>query len=221
MEIEKSIFTVRSKKPNFYVGAFHHKLVFGPVCGNPEVFEDLKSFQVEYCDYHKIYIDFFKIVKCVSGQSSEYNGSLTNRYQWKITDSKKKDEISIFSLRDDETVNDFSISFSLNEFNDLVYLITELCFLTLNLSFQNLTLFIEISKLQTEEILIFQNKEKLKKAIKALDADNKLNQMAIHLASEVISYNLDVIICVHKLRSFYNENLSFTNLNIKAMNECE
>ena len=62
MELRKSIFFLRSKKPNFYVAAFHHKLAFGPVSGEPEVFE-LQSFQVDYCDYHKIYIDFFQIVK--------------------------------------------------------------------------------------------------------------------------------------------------------------
>ena len=86
---------------------------------------------------------------------------------------------------------------------------------------QKLTFFVEISKFETDEFLSFQNNEKLKKAIKLLDKDNELDQMAIHFASQLISYNLDVIICVHKIRSFYNDKLSVTLLNIEAMNECE
>ena len=217
MELRKSIFSLCSKKPNFYVAAFHHKLVFGPVSGQPEVFE-VQSFQVDYCDYHKIYIDFFKIVKCLSGSQSESTGSLIDRYQWKITNVNNEVHI-LFIAKNEELF--FKISFSLNEFNDLVYLISELCFLTLNLSLQNLTFFLEISKCETDEILSFQNKEKLKKAIKLLDKDNELDQLGIYCASQLISYNLDVIICVHKLRSFYNEKASFTLLNIEAMNGCE
>ena len=217
MELRKSIFFLRAKKPNFYVGAFHHKLVFGPVSGEPQAFE-LQSFQVDYCDYHKIYVDFFQIVKCLSGQGSQSTGSLINHYEWKITKANNEIQILLIS-KNDELFS--KVTFSLNEFNDLVYLITELCFLTLNLSFQNFTFFVEISKLETDQILSFQNKEKLKKAIKLLDKDNELDQMGIHFASQLISYNLDVIICVHKLRSFYNEQSSLTLLNIKSINECE
>ena len=217
MELRKSIFSLRSKKPNFYVGAFHHKLIFGPVSGEPEVFE-VQSIQVDYCDYHKIYIDFFQIVKCLSGEASESSGSLAIHYEWKITNCNNEHQIAFISKNEEG----FSkIAFSLNEFNDLVYLLSELCFLTLNLSFQNLTFFVEISKFETERILSFQNKEKLKKAIKFLDKDNALDQMGVHFASQLISYNLDVILCVHKLRSFYNETSSLTLLNIEAMNECQ
>ena len=161
MELRKSIFFLRSKKPNFYVAAFHHKLVFGPVSGELEVFE-LQSFQVDYCDYHKIYVDFFQIVKCLSGQGqdSESTGSLMNHYQWKITNCNNEHQIAFISKNEEG----FSkIAFSLNEFNDLVYLISELCFLTLKLSFQNFSLFVEISKFETDKILSLQNKEKLKK----------------------------------------------------------
>ena len=217
MELRKSIFSLRSKKPNFYVGAFHHKLIFGPVSGEPEVFE-VQSIQVDYCDYHKIYIDFFQIVKCLSGEASESSGSLAIHYQWKITNCNNETQI-LFIAKNEEVFS--KIAFSLNEFNDLVYLISELCFLTLKLSFQNFSLFVEISKFETDKILSLQNKEKLKKTIKLLDKDNVLDEMGLHFASQLISYNLDVIICVHKLRSFYNEKLALTFLNIEAMNECE
>ena len=66
------------------------------------------------------------------------------------------------SLLNDTDAIKFSMSFNLNEFNDLLYLLTELCFLSLDLSFENLTIFHTFSNFQLPKLLTFQNKKILK-----------------------------------------------------------
>ena len=147
MELNKAIFSISSKKPDFFVSAFYHKLVFGPTFGNPQVFKIRECFEFDYSNYHKIYIGLFPIAKFLSGKSHVDHGDLLKRddisYKWKISENK---EIIFYIRGTEEDVNEFSIKFSDLEFNDLIYLLSELCFLTLNLHFDDLTLFINLSK---------------------------------------------------------------------------
>ena len=79
MEICKAIFSFRSKKPNFYASAFHYKLLFGPLSSDGQTYEELKCFEIEYCDYHQLYIGFFPILKCLSGKTDVKEGNFLNK----------------------------------------------------------------------------------------------------------------------------------------------
>ena len=163
MDINKAYFSFRSKKPNFVVSAFDHRLVFGPV--EAQCYQELKCFEIEYSDYHQLYIGFFPIVKFLSGKTEINEGSFLKKenvhYKWKVTAEAGQLEILLaISNVEEETnniANKFSITFNLNEFNDLIYLLTELCFLSLDLSFQNLTIFITLSNFELSTLLTFQS----------------------------------------------------------------
>ena len=228
MEVGKAIFSLRSKKPHFSVSAFHHRLIFGLVSSERQTYEELKCFEIEYSDYHQLYIGLFPILKCLSSKSDVYEGTFLNKencsYKWKVCRQETKLEIIFFILtKSDATENatKFSISFSLNEFNDLLYLITELCFLSLNLSFETLTVFQNLSNLDLSKLLTFQNKNNLKAHLQLMKNDINLSDLKLHCACEQVFYNLDVIICIHKLRLFYNDEHFLTRLNIQAMQQCE
>ena len=236
MEICKAIFSFRSKKPNFYASAFHYKLLFGPLSSDGQTYEELKCFEIEYCDYHQLYIGFFPILKCLSGKTDVKEGNFLNKnclyYKWKVSEaSEPKTEASepkiILYISKDisedttDITNKFSIAFSLNEFNDLLYLITELCFISLDLSIENLTIFHTFSNFELSKLLTFQKKDTLKTQLHLMKNDLNLSELKLHCTCELVFYNLDVIICIHKLRLFYNDKKFLTRLNITAMQECE
>ena len=227
MEIAAAIFSVRSKKLNFYVSAFKHRLIFGPV-SSKQVYEELKCFEIDYSDYHQLYIGFFPIIKFLSGKSDINEGTFLEKkcfsYTWKVSKQTTEAEISFFiSNTEDLTnlTNRFSIAFSLNEFNDLIYLLTELCFLSLDLNFENLTIFMKLSNFELSKLLTFQNKTTLKTELLQIKNDVNLSELKFHCSCELVFYNLDVIICIHKLRSIFNHNNFITQLNIQALEECE
>ena len=145
-------------------------------------------------------------------------------YKWKVSREEAKVEIILFILNEEDTTDNstkFSISFSLNEFNDLLYLITELCFLSLDLTFENLTIFLKLSNFELSKLLTFQNKTTLKTELLHIKNDVNLSELKFHCSCELVFYNLDVIICIHKLRSIFNHNNFITQLNIQALEECE
>ena len=224
MEVGKAIFTLQSKKPNFSVSAFRRRLIFGPLSSETQTYDKFKCFDIEYCDYHHLYIGFFPILKCLSGKSNVCEGNFLNKkslhYKWKVSREENEPEILLFLLNDTDVIN-FSISFTLNEFNDLLYLLTELCFLSLDLSFENLTIFHTLSNFQLSKLLTFQNKKILKEELQFMKNDLNLSELQLHCTCEQVFYNLDVIICIHKLRLFYNDENFLTRLNIKAIEECE
>ena len=118
------------------MSAFHHKLIFGPAFGNPQVFKTQECFEIDSSNYHKIYIGFFPIAKFLSGKSQVDHGELWKKdlmsYKWKINDR----QIILYITHPQESHfgnEKFSIMFTELEFNDLVYLISHLCFLSLNL----------------------------------------------------------------------------------------
>ena len=233
MEVGKAIFSLKSKKPHFYVTAFHHRLVFGPISSERQSYEDFKCFEIEYCDYHQLYIGFFPILKCLSAKSDIFEGNFLTKknlfYKWKVSyqatePEPTEPEIILFISNEPNTTDNatnFFISFNLNEFNNLLYLITELCFLSLDLSFEILTIFHTFSNLELSQLLTFQNKTRLKEQLQLMKNDINLSDLELHCACEQVFYNLDVIICIHKLRLFYNDENFFMKLNIKAMQDCE
>ena len=224
MEVGKAIFTLQSKKPNFSVSAFRRRLIFGPLSSETQTYDEFKCFDIEYCDYHHLYIGFFPILKCLSGKSNVSEGNFLNKkslhYKWKVSREENEPEILLFLLNDTDAIK-FSMSFNLNEFNDLLYLLTELCFLSLDLSFENLTIFHTFSNFQLPKLLTFQNKKILKEELQLMKNDINLSELQLHCTCELVFYNLDVIICIHKLRLFYNDENFLTRLNIKAIEECE
>ena len=229
MEVDKAIFSFRSKKVNFVASAFNHKLVFGPISseGEKEIYEELKCFEIEYGHYHNLYIGFFPLVKFLSGKSQTNESIFLERnnlsYKWKVSVSSQVEiepEIMLF-ISDTNDPNKFSITFSLNEFNDLIYLLTELCFLSLNLTFPNFTIFMTLSCLEFSKLLTFQNKNILRKELQEMNNDFNLSELKLHCTCELVFYNLDVIICIHKLRLLHNDKNFLTYLNIKAIEECE
>ena len=158
MEVDKAIFTMSSKKPHFFISAFRQKLIFGPLFGEPQSYIKFKCFEIDYSDYHKIYTGFFPILKFLAGKTNTDEGCFLENchYKWKSNCDSTLQEIvlSIWT----ENSEAFSINFTLYEFNDLVYLITELCFPSLGFPFETLTVFITLSKFELEKILSFMNK---------------------------------------------------------------
>ena len=229
MEFKKALFSIRAKKTNFYISAFDHKIVFGPVSIEDRVYEELKCFEIDYCDYYKLYISFFQIVKFLAGETPKHFGSILENYKWLIDKQGEMEPKIIFYIADDNGdlhLNDFEktfyIRFSLPEFNDLIYLLTEVCFISLNLNAKALNLFIKLSQMNLAEILSFQNKDNLQHQIKSFEPNGTdTNLIELHFITELAFYHLDVILCVHKLRAFFNPNKSLTFANINAMSECE
>ena len=228
MEVGKAIFSLRSKKPNFCVSALHYKLIFGPLSNETQTYEELKCFEIDYCDYHQLYIGLFPILKCLSGKSNVHEGNFLNKktlsYKWKVCPQLTEPEVVLMILNDAESIENlpkYSISFTLNEFNDLLYLLTQVCFLSLDLSFENLTIFHTLSNFELSKLLTFQNKKTLKQQLQDMKKDFNLSELQLHCTCEQVFYNLDVIICIHKLRLFYNDENFLTRLNIKAMQQCE
>ena len=227
MELKEAFFSIRAKKPDLFISAFDHKIVFGPV--NDRIYEDLKSFKIDYCNYHQLYIGLFNIVKYLAGETKKCCGSIFQRYKWLIQKKGLTEPNVIlyissaeYSITDDFNEQTFFISFSLTEFNDLIYLLTEVLFLSLNLSFKVLTFFIKLSKEQNlEEFQNFESKDKLQQQIKSYHHDGDWTPIDLHYATELAFYHLDVILCVHKLRTIYNIDKSITFCNIRAMMECE
>lgn len=213
MELNKAIFSIRAKKQDLYISAFKHKIVFGLV--KEEIYQEDKFFQFDFSIYHKIYIGFLPIIKFLCGESNENNGIFLKNddfsYKWSITKDLSNDFTTV-NLKS----GNFTLTFSLEELNDLVYLISEMCLISLGLSFENLTIFENLSILDINLLLSFQNKKKLKDQIRSL-ANNELSEMQLHFACELGHYNLDVIIAVHKLRSFFNNQKFSPLVNINEI----
>ena len=230
MEVDKAIFSIRSKKPDFFASAFRHRLIFGPLSSKAQTYEELKCFEIEYSDYHKLYIGFFPILKCLSGKTDVKEGTLLSKnslyYKWKVCTPKIEPEIILFisnSKEQDftEIADKFSITFTLIEFNDLLYLLTQLCFLSLDLSFEILTIFEIFSNFEVSKLLTFENKTTLKNQLQLMKNDFNISELKLHCTCELLFYNLDVIIAINKLRLFYNDKQLITHLNITAIQECE
>ena len=175
-----------------------------------------------------MYIGFFPIIKFICGKSGIVQGTILEKnsvdYKWKVSTHSTEPEISLFivNTQASNSITDiFSIAFSLNEFNDLIYLLTELCFLSLELTFENLTIFITLSNFELSKLLTFQNKTVLKKQLQEMKNAVNLSELKLHCSCELVFYNLDVIICINKLRSVYNDQKFITGLNIQALQECE
>lgn len=217
MEISKAIFSVRAKKEDFYVSAFKHKLVFGQVTEG--IYEEDKYFQFNFSVYHQIYIGLLPILKYLSGKSEENSGILLKYdnflYKWSVT-KESADGYPMISFES----QCITLNFSLEEFNDLVYLLSELCFISMDLSFQNLSIFEALSHFEINELLKFQDKKILKKQLK-LFLNDELSEMKLHFACELVFYNLDVIVLVSKLKSFFNEQKFICFLNLKRMIDFE
>ena len=84
-----------------------------------------------------------------------------------------------------------------------------------------MTIFHTFSNFQLPKLLTFQNKKILKEELQLMKNDINLSELQLHCTCELVFYNLDVIICIHKLRLFYNDENFLTRLNIKAIEECE
>ena len=220
MELEKAIISISSKKREFFVSAFHHKLIFGPAFGSPQSYKTKECFEIDSCDYHKIYVGLFPIAKFLSGKSQVDQGELWKKdlisYKWKISDR----QIILNRTDNANDENQFSIKFTELEFNDLVYLLSEVCFLSLNLDYDTFTVFTKLSKFELKDILTWQSKEKLKNQLQNFKSD-LLSEIKFHCLCELVYYNLDIIVCVHKLRLFHNENEFICHRNIKEILECE
>lgn len=228
MELSKAIFSVHSKKQDLFVSAFKYKVVFG-FLKDTLSYEEETSFQFEFSSYHKIYIGFFPIIKCISKKSNVKDGVLIQKenycYRWMINEGSSSITIHLSIQRTNKNSRNESqltlnLTLSLEEFNNLVFLISNMCLISLDLSYENFTIFETFSSFETDRILSCQNKDNLKQELANL-THPKITDVKLFIACELVFYNLDIIFCVHRLRSFVNEELLFSNLNIKQMLDCE
>jgi len=230
MEFHKAIFNIAAKKQDLFVSAFKQKVVFGQITES-SLYKEETSFVFDCSLYHKIYIGVLPIVKYLSKKSCIKVGTFLRKnnfcYHWLITEEGSMTTVHFcIENRTSDSVPDpqedileseqvtFILNLTLNEFNDLVYLICNMCLISLDLSYEYFSIFEKLSNLNETQILNCQNKQNLKKEVKALFND-QMTEMKLHFACELAYCYFDVIVSVHKLKSFFNEEKfsSVTNIN--------
>jgi predicted DNA-binding ArsR family transcriptional regulator len=187
--------------------------VFGVVFEG--LYEEDKYFLFDFAVYYQIYIGFLPIVKFLSGKSNRANGILLQHnnicYKWRITKESTDTCYNVIFESDN-----YSLNFSLEELNDLVYLITQTCFISLDLNYETLLVFETLSTSEVDKVLQFLDKKKLIAEMKSL-SNFELSEMKLHFVCELVYYNLDVIIGINKLKTLFNEKLFICQSNIQKI----
>lgn len=214
-----AIFSIGSKSCEVTVSAFEKKLCFGPLKQNR--FEAGQFFEIALNDVFDFFCALFYIVKSFTTKI-EANGLLIQKtaemkYTWRTLN--KENFVIAFNVETNETIQ-YQIEMTLLQFNDILFLISNLLIYCLTISCKERLMFQKILQLNLDQILKFKTETILAKYLQEQRTSFDLTEIEMYRYCLLIFYNLDVIVAIHNIKSLYNPALSVTQKNINQMLSC-
>ena len=219
MDPSRAFLTIGSKISDFYFSAFEYKIVCGPL--KEFSYHSSCSFEFTHLVYHKVFLTLFAIAKVLSGCSSFTSGIIcytkNGKYSWHCFDKNGSKFIQLKQTSGKKMCYQHEMS-DLG-FNEFVRIIGQLILPSLCLKETLFPLFRDVLDLDLEELLTFQDP-----IVFNLFIETKptyfLKDSDKYYASVILEHNLDSIIAANKIKSLFNQNLTFTKKYIDQMENC-
>ena len=221
MELKNAILTIISKQKVVF-SAFKQKIVFGFI--NNDAFVPNQCFEFEVCDFYKIFIGLFQIVKTLSHNSNDVSGIFCQKeletYMWQCNFENDTFIVTLSLKRNDTAM--FDLAFNPTEFNDIPRLLSQLMLLSLNLEDKYFKIFRLATECELTRLLKLKDLTQIEDLVLSLCKTNDvLSHAEKYCCSLLIDYHLDVIIAINKIFSFYNKAINSTNEIVNLMENCQ
>lgn len=218
---EESCLNLALNKPAHFISAYPTKVVFGKCL--PLGYESRKYFYFELNELFNLYFAIFELVQFFASNTifekklilskSPQHYFLMAKVLWI---NNELQNVGLFGIEQEDDHNSvtFELFFTDIELNDFIYAIIKIIPSTLCLTSLDLELFFAASNESVKAIKLLKSEKHAKILVKKLskDINQKISEVSIYNQATLLGYYCEIILLLNKLKTLFNQNLKFDNI---------